>query len=110
MLNNRLATLATIEPYIGKYYSNEYVRRKILRQTDAEIIEINEQIEDEIQKGIIPDPSTIDPITGQPLPQPGDMGMEQPQDQMSLGQGMSDQTLNTAAELPNSKDTKKAEI
>ena len=110
LLNNRLATLATIEPYIGKYYSNEYVRRKILRQTDSEIIEINEQIEDEIQKGIIPDPSTIDPITGQPLPQPGDMGMEQPQDQMSLGQGMSDQTLNTAAELPNSKDTKKAEI
>ena len=110
LLNNRLATLATIEPYIGKYYSSDYVRRKILRQTDAEIIEINEQIEDEIQKGIIPDPSTIDPITGQPLPQPGDMGMGQSQDQMSLGQGMTDQTLNTAAELPNSKDTKKAEI
>ena len=36
-----------------------------------EIIEIDEQIEDEIQKGIIPDPSTIDPVTGQPLPQAG---------------------------------------
>ena len=36
LMNERLATLATIEPYIGKYYSNDYVRRKILRQTDSE--------------------------------------------------------------------------
>ena len=34
-----------------------------------EIIELDMQIEDEIMKGIIPDPSTIDPVTGQPLPQ-----------------------------------------
>jgi hypothetical protein len=71
LMNDRLATLATIEPYIGKYYSTEYVRKKVLRQTDSEIIEIDEQIEDEIKKGIIPDPSQIDPITGEPLPQEG---------------------------------------
>ena len=50
MLQGRLGNLATIEPYIGKYYSTEYVRKKILRQTDAEIIEIDEQIDDEIEK------------------------------------------------------------
>ena len=33
---------------------------------------MDEQIEDEIEKGIIPDPSTIDPITGEPLPPEGD--------------------------------------
>jgi len=71
LMNERLGILATIEPYIGKYYSNVYVRRKVLRQTDAEMIEIDEQIEDEIQKGIIPDPNSIDPITGEPLPQDG---------------------------------------
>jgi hypothetical protein len=71
LMNDRLATLATIEPYIGKYYSTEYVRKKVLRQTDSEIIEIDEQIEDEIKKGIIPDPSQVDPITGEPLPQEG---------------------------------------
>ena len=27
-MNERLGTLATIEPYIGKYYSNDYVRKK----------------------------------------------------------------------------------
>ena len=68
LLTNRLTNLAQIEPYIGKFYSNEYVRRKILQQTDSEIIEIDDQIRDEIEKGIIPNPATIDPITGEPLP------------------------------------------
>ena len=71
LMTERLGILATIEPYIGKYYSSDYVRRKVLRQTDAEMIEIDGQIEDEIQKGIIPDPNAIDPITGEPLPQGG---------------------------------------
>jgi len=75
MLNERLGILATIEPYIGKYYSTEWVRKRVLRQTDTEIIEMDEQIEQEIKDGIIPDPSSIDPITGEPLPQEGEMGM-----------------------------------
>jgi hypothetical protein len=75
MLNERLGVLATIEPYIGKYYSNQWVRSKVLRQTDAEMIEMDEQIEQEIKDGIIPDPNSIDPITGEPLPQEGEQGM-----------------------------------
>jgi len=75
MLNERLGILATIEPYIGKYYSTEYVRKKVLRQTDGEIIEIDEQIEQEIRDGIIPDPNSVDPITGEPLPAEGEQGM-----------------------------------
>ena len=71
LMNDRLGTLATIEPYIGKYFSVDYVRRKVLRQTDAEIIEIDEQIEKEIKDGIIPDPNSVDPITGEPLPPEG---------------------------------------
>ena len=80
LMNERLGTLATIEPYIGKYYSVDYVRRKILRQTDQEIIDIDKQIEKEIADGIIPDPNSIDPITGEPLPDSdgmmGDVPME----------------------------------
>ena len=74
LMTERLGILATIEPYIGKYYSNDYVRRKVLRQTDSEILEIDAQIEKEIKDGIIPDPSAVDPITGEPLPQ-GDQQM-----------------------------------
>ena len=71
MLNERLGVLATIEPYIGKYYSTQWVRSKVLRQTDAEMIEMDEQIEQEIRDGVIPDPSAVDPITGEPLPDAG---------------------------------------
>ena len=40
------------------------------------------QIEDEIQKGILPNPAQVDPITGEPLPQEGggDLG-DVPQDE-----------------------------
>ena len=102
LTNERLGTLATIEPYIGKYYSNEYVRKKILRQTDSEIMEIDEQIEKEIKDGIIPDPNAVDPITGQPLEGGGDLG-DVPQDpDVEQGAAVTDAQL--------SKDTKSAEI
>jgi len=68
LLQNRLAQVATIEPYLGKYYSTEYVRKKILKQTDAEIIEIDAQIDDEIDKGILPDPNIPVDDMGNPLP------------------------------------------
>ena len=70
----RLNLLAQAEPYIGKYYSQETIRSKILRQTDGEMKEEDEMIAKEIEDGVIPDPSTIDPVTGEPLPamEPGD--------------------------------------
>jgi hypothetical protein len=58
-----------MEPYIGKYFSTEYVRKKILRQTDSEIIEIDEQIDDEIEKGILPDPNAPVDEMGNPIPE-----------------------------------------
>ncbi len=101
MMNERLGTLATVEPYIGRYYSNEWVRKKVLRQTDAEILEMDEQIEKEIEEGIIPDPASIDPITGELLPDEGMMD--------TLG----DVPLEPDGAITNGqlgKDTKKAEI
>ena len=74
LMNERLGTLATIEPYIGKYFSNHYVRTKVLRQTDQEIEEQDELIKKEIADGTIPDPNAVDPITGQPLEGGGDLG------------------------------------
>ena len=79
LMNERLTLAATAEPYVGKYYSQDYVRRKILRQTDIEILEQDKLIEDEIKKGIIPDPATIDPATGQPLDSAAGMDLGKPQ-------------------------------
>ena len=79
LLNERLTMVATAEPYIGKYFSQDYVRRNILRQTDIEIIEQDDLIKKEIEKGIIPDPNQpIDPATGMPVDQESQMDLGQP--------------------------------
>jgi len=79
LLNERLTLAQTAEPYIGKYYSQDYVRRKILRQTDIEILEQDKLIKDEIKKGIIPDPNVpVDPETGMPLDSAAGMDLGAP--------------------------------
>ena len=100
MMNERLGTLAQIEPYIGRFYSQEWVRKNVLRQTDGEMEELDEQIEQEIKDGIIPDPSAIDPITGEPLPAEGEMG------EIPMDPEIDDGLTNAQVQ----KDTKKAEI
>lgn len=47
ILMNRIQTLQQVEQYVGKYYSQEYVRRFILQQSENEIKQIDAQIEDE---------------------------------------------------------------
>ena len=73
LLTNRLSLVTSMEAYIGKYFSTEYVRKKILRQTDSEIIEIDAQIDDEIEKGILPDPNAPVDEMGNPIPEGGEV-------------------------------------
>lgn len=47
IINNRIATLNQIQPYVGTYYSVNYVRRHILKQTEEDIEEIDKDIEQE---------------------------------------------------------------
>ena len=68
LFNERITVAAAAEPYVGRYYSQDYVRRKILRQTDIEILEQDELMAKEIKDGVIPDPNApVDPATGQPI-------------------------------------------
>ena len=80
LFNERVSMVQVAEPYVGKYFSQDYVRRKILRQTDEEIIEQDKIIEQEIKDGIIPDPAdmVLDPEgTGALLPPDPAAGSEQ---------------------------------
>tara|TARA_Y100000287_G_scaffold159524_1_gene137950 strand:- start:294 stop:758 length:465 start_codon:yes stop_codon:yes gene_type:complete len=79
LTTERLNLAALAEPYVGKYYSQDYVRRHILRQSDEEILEQDEKIENEIENGVIPDPNAmvdpaagIAPPAGAAAPVPGD--------------------------------------
>lgn len=43
VMTDRINLLTQMTPYIGKYYSNEWVRKHILQQSDEEIEEMDEQ-------------------------------------------------------------------
>ena len=98
LLTERLTLVQTAEPYVGKYFSQDYLRRNILRQTDQEILEQDKLIDKEIKDGTIPDPATIDPETGMPFQDPSmDLGkpvMEPETD------GSSTEASGKAVEMP----------
>jgi len=52
LMTERLNLMVAIEPYIGTYYSRDYVKRKVLRQTDQEIVDMEKEMEDENEQGI----------------------------------------------------------
>ncbi len=66
LLQQRLQTLGQIDPYVGRYYSQEWVKKNVLHLSDEEIEEMQKQIDAE------PEPQPLGP-NGQPLPE------EQPQ-------------------------------
>ena len=45
ILSNRLQMAEQVMPLVGTFYSMDYVRRKVLRQTDEEIEEMQQQIQ-----------------------------------------------------------------
>ena len=60
--NERMNQVNVMDPYVGKYFSVEYIRTQVLKQTAQEIKEIDEQIETEMESGVIPDPAAaMDP-------------------------------------------------
>jgi hypothetical protein len=66
VLRERVQMLRDIDDYVGKYFSNEWVRRNVLFQTDDEIDEINQQIDAERESGEhddedIPSPTETEP-------------------------------------------------
>ena len=59
ILTARLEVLSSMDEYIGKYVSNVWVRKNVLRQTDEEITDIDRQIK--IETGVDPDDADINP-------------------------------------------------
>ena len=58
MLRERLNLAREVRDYVGKYYSVNYVRRNILRQTESEIQKMDAEIKKEIDDGVISSPET----------------------------------------------------
>ena len=70
LMTNRITLLQFVDPYVGRYYSKEWVRKNVLHQTEDDIEEIDKQISEE-QAAAAPTTDAmsngIDPATGQPM-------------------------------------------
>lgn len=44
VLRDRMSTLQLVDPYVGRYFSNEWIRKNVLFQSEEEMEEMDEQI------------------------------------------------------------------
>lgn len=72
ILLGRLNALTVIQPFLGQFYSEEWVKRNVLMQSDNDIEEIMEQMEEDLERqqaqaqamissGLAPDGSLLPP-------------------------------------------------
>ena len=52
LLQNRLQTVAAVDPYMGRYFSAEWVKKNILQMSDEEIELMQKQMDEESEQGI----------------------------------------------------------
>ena len=76
LLEDRINQLGSIEPYIGTFFSKEFVMKKVLHLTDAEIQTLRDQIKKEMD---------TDPLDGGIVLPPGGDGIKRiPTDQAGM--------------------------
>jgi len=91
LLMNRLQTVAQVDPFVGRYFSQEWVKRNVLKLTDEEIEQMDEQIEKE---------GPVVPVGQEPPPQPeADAEQYPPEDNVSDEEGSETQTPELDAEV-----------
>ena len=68
LLANRLQVMQQIDPYVGVYFSKDWIRKKVLNMNEEEIEEIAKQME--IEKAEEPEPVEVGAAPGVAKPQP----------------------------------------
>ena len=84
ILNARLALLQQMDPFAGRYFSVEYLRRQVLKQPDALYNEMTKQMEKEIAEGKCMDPMAMPAMEAAqmemslqpPEPDPAEQGID----------------------------------
>jgi len=59
LVRERLSLLGSVDPYVGRYYSMEWIQRNVLRMTNEDIKMMRDQIDAEKAAGLIIDPMQI---------------------------------------------------
>ena len=59
MMLQRVNVAAQMDPFLGKYFSVDYIRRQILQQTEKEMKEMDKQIKGDIDSGLAMNPADM---------------------------------------------------
>ena len=90
MLNEKINLITAMEPFMGRYFSTEYVRTNILGQSEVEKKELDDQMQDDISSGKI-----IDPLEMTAMDQ---KAMDDEKDNAELDKEMKKAQIKTQAE------------
>ena len=90
MLNEKINLITAMEPFMGRYFSTEYVRTNILGQSEVEKRELDDQMEDDISSGKV-----IDPLEVTAMDQ---KAMDDERDNAELDKDMKKAQIKTQAE------------
>jgi hypothetical protein len=86
ILINRLSVLERIQPFVGQYYSKDFVKKKVLNQSDEDVDEMSKQMDQEAAEdaekmaaqGLNPDGT---PMQQGPIPDEGPSQVQSQDDQ-----------------------------
>jgi len=104
LLQNRLQMVSLVDPFVGRYFSNNYVMNKILMMTDEEIEAMQAAIQKE--KDTLPDdmqgPALGGPPQGaEPQAEPEDNTVENTEEEESLTPGLDDEVSKSVVSINN---------
>jgi hypothetical protein len=85
LINQRLSLLGAVDPYTGRYFSQKWIQQNVLRLSDDEIEEMQEQIDKEKEMGL-----------GLPVAVTNDVAQQQ-----MMGQVQTDQMVQQAKLMPD---------
>jgi len=110
LMKERLTLLASIDPYVGSYYSRAWVQREVLRMNDDDITLMDEEIDEEKASGLGLPTEITTQVAQQQM-----MGQVDAENQVSQAQAMSDAGLDkkeagqqTASKNPSAKPAPKS--
>jgi len=52
LVRERLSLLSNVDPYTGRYFSQAWIQRNVLRMTDDEIVEMQKEMDEEKEAGL----------------------------------------------------------
>jgi hypothetical protein len=100
LLTNRILLLQYVDPFVGRYYSKEWVQKNVLMQTDEDIEEINQQISQEQEQAAPSADGMVDPMQQNTIPGFGGNQIAPPQSS-AQGQQQTDQPMQEQAPMPS---------